>query len=204
MNEVEPSNAEIAKLVETGKNRTKALLTSYEVVLDDLKRVPPKAPVGIRLPTKAPSMSGVPGHASYTTTPPEVRVRVRAPEKPWNGRDPILAAMVAEHAIRDAAFYLFGRRTGPGYTLSLKPTRLIAEEGCAWIETRVMVIPKDEPHRDRLVKKLAAACDRARIALKKTGVVLVEEVPVESLPGDGSAVALPTQDSGSGEGPGRG
>ncbi len=69
-------------------------------------------------------MVGVQARAGYTTIPPGVRVQVRAPEGGWDGKTPIPEVMAAEHAIRDAAFYLYGRKTGPGFTLSLKPSKL--------------------------------------------------------------------------------
>lgn len=175
MNEIRITNrsygktAELIKVVEAGRDRVKATLASYAAVLADLKGTN-----GTRLPTKettvgklAEAVAGVVAEAAFTVAPPEVRVRIKAPEPVWDGKAPIKHVMVIERAIRDASFFLFGRQTGPGYTLALKAPRL-TEDG-QWIETKVRVVPFAHEPQGRISKKLQLACDRARKALLASG-----------------------------------
>lgn len=118
--------------------------------------------------------------ATFTTTPPEVRVRVKAPEDPWDGKTAGPHVTIVENAMRDAVFFLFGRRTGPGYALSLKPPQL-TEDG-KWIETRVRAMPRPDEPRDRIARSVQLACDRARRALLKAGTKVDATLAQEATP----------------------
>lgn len=96
-------------------------------------------------------------------TPPSLRLRVASVE--GVDRDAVDAV---ELAMRNAVFYLYGHRTGPGYTLSLQPVRPVKEGDLVWIETRVQVIPKDID-RVSLALDIGKAMIRARDALVKMG-----------------------------------
>lgn len=151
-----------------------ALLVDYEAVIADLEK-----DKGRRVPkTRRKVVKGVEGKlatAFMCSIPPSVKVKIQAPET-WDGKAPIPEVLALENAARDAAFYLYGRRTGPGYSVSLKPPRL--DNG--WIMTRIIVIPQGEEHRERLGKKLTEARDRALAALTKAGAKLLDPAPVSA------------------------
>lgn len=95
--------------------------------------------------------------------PPSLRLRVASVE--GLDRDAVDAV---ELAMRNAVFYLYGHRTGPGYTLSLQPVRPVKDGEALWLETRVQVIPKDAD-RVSLALDIGKAMTRARDALVKMG-----------------------------------
>lgn len=114
--------------------------------------------------------------------PPTINIRVRL-EKAWDGVEPIAQVNALEHALRDAAWFLYGRRTSPGYTVTLHPTTTVGDPIPIWLATKVTVIPKNEKNRDRLARLLHKAAERARESLRKSGALLVGEVAAPELDG---------------------
>lgn len=118
------------------------------------------------------NLAGAVGQVTLDLMPPTIRVKVTVFEVTMGWE----ATQAVEHALRDAAWALYGKKTGPGYPIRLEPSTAASSNGAGgfMVEARVTVVPKGETDRARLQRYLEKAVDRARFALRKLDVTVVE------------------------------